>query len=36
MNPNRSVLAGDFAYLTGFALIFGAVGMVLSWRFLSK
>jgi ABC-2 type transport system permease protein len=36
MDPNWSILAGDFAYPGGFALVFGAVGMLLSWRFLSK
>jgi hypothetical protein len=36
MDPNWSILAGDFAYLGGFALVFGAVGILLSWRFLSK
>jgi len=36
MDPNWATLAGDFAYLVGFALVFGAVGILLSWRFLSK
>lgn len=36
MDPNWSTLAGDFAYLGVFALIFGAIGTVLAWRFLSK
>jgi len=29
-------LAVDFVYLTGFALVLCAIGVVLSWRFLSK
>jgi hypothetical protein len=26
----------DFAVVTGFAIILSAIGIVLSWRFLSK
>lgn len=36
MNPDWSVLAGDFLYLGAFATLFGAVGIVLAWRYLSK
>lgn len=36
VSPNWSVLAGDFAYLAVFATLFGAIGIFLSWRYLSK
>jgi ABC-2 type transport system permease protein len=29
-------LAFDFAFLAGFALIFSTIGLLLSWRYLSK
>ncbi|HUI86460.1 MAG TPA: ABC transporter permease [Nitrososphaerales archaeon] len=35
-SPGFSSLAFDFAYLLGFAVLFSAVGIVLSWKLLSK
>ncbi len=34
--PNWGVLANDFLFLGAFAALFGLVGIVLSWRFLSR
>ncbi|MDI6819340.1 MAG: hypothetical protein QMC89_00280 [Candidatus Hodarchaeaceae archaeon] len=33
---NTSQLAFDFAFLGAFAAIFSAIGIFLSWRYLSK
>jgi len=33
---NTQQLIFDFAYLAGFALVFSTIGIVLSWRYLSK
>jgi ABC-2 type transport system permease protein len=35
-SPNWSALAGDFLYLGVFATVFASIGIVLSWRYLSK
>ncbi len=35
-SPNWSTLAGDFAFLGVFAAIFASIGIVFSWRYLSK
>jgi len=35
-SPGFSSLGFDFAYLLGFAVLFSAIGIVLSWRLLSK
>ncbi len=34
--PNWTNVANDFAFLGGFAAIFATIGIVLSWRYLSK
>lgn len=36
MSPDWTILAGDFLYLGAFAVLFGVIGMVLAWRYLSK
>lgn len=34
--PNWAAVANDFLFLIGFAALFATVGIVLSWRYLSK
>lgn len=34
--PNHAALVNDFVFLGVFAAVFSAIGIVLSWRFLSK
>ncbi len=34
--PGMNTLAFDFAYLIGFATVFSVIGIVLSWRYLTK
>jgi len=36
MNPSASALTGDFLFLGAFAALFASIGIVLSWRYLSK
>ncbi len=35
-SPNWNTVAGDFMFLGAFAAIFASIGIVLSWRYLSK
>jgi len=36
MTPNWTSVMNDLAFLGGFAAIFASIGIVLSWRYLSK
>jgi len=36
MQPNWGTLAGDFLFLGVFALVFATIGILLSWRYLTK
>lgn len=36
ISPGLNTLGFDFAYLVGFAAVFSAIGIALSWRYLSQ